>query len=381
MKNAFTTIVLVLIMLALIAGIVIFGIAIYSDLNGTDLTQVAYNIKKIDTEEPSEKENKEGNTKTVNMQSLIGKVSNNSKNNKSQNNTNYKYNEELNNKFFYNQLNDTQKLLYNGLYNNKENLKQGDYIINYGDAFSDILSEENGTDKLGADYQTVTEAFSHDNPDIFYIDLNKMYLNIETKTKLFKTTYNAYVGAANGDSYLLKDFKSTEEVELASNEIEGIANDVVASLKGNDYQNILYIHDYLVNNIEYDTTLKAIGSYNIYGALITKKCVCEGYAKAFKYIANRAGYECEILQGMATNSSGQTESHAWNCVKLNGIWYQIDTTWDDPIIIGNGKVSNKTKYNYFLKGTATFEKDHQIKYNFSEGGKKFSYPDMSIRDY
>ena len=96
---------------------------------------------------------------------------------------------------------------------------------------------------------------------------------------------------------------------------------------------ILFIHDYLINNIDYDSSYQAVGTYSIYGALIEKKCVCEGYAKAFKYLLNSVGYECELLQGTATNSSGQTENHAWNAVKLNGIWYEIDTTWDDPIII------------------------------------------------
>ena len=48
---------------------------------------------------------------------------------------------------------------------------------------SDILSEEGGADKLGDDYQAAIEAFTHDNVDIFYLDVNKMYLNIETTTK------------------------------------------------------------------------------------------------------------------------------------------------------------------------------------------------------
>ena len=88
------------------------------------------------------------------------------------------------------------------------------------------------------------------------------------------------------------------------------------------------------------------------------------------------------MQGTATNSSGQTESHAWNCVEINGIWYEIDTTWDDPIIVGgSGRVSNDIKYRYFLKGTDTFEKDHVLSYQFSDGGKIFSYPTISREDY
>ena len=142
------------------------------------------------------------------------------------------------------------------------------------------------------------------------------------------------------------------------------------------------IHDYLIDNIEYDSSYQAIGSYNIYGALIGRRCVCEGYSKSLKYLANEAGIKCEIMQGTATNSTGQTESHAWNCAKIDGIWYEIDPTWDDPIIIGDGyKTSNIYKYKYFLKGTNSFEKDHTLAYQFSENGKSFEYPIISKRDY
>ena len=143
----------------------------------------------------------------------------------------------------------------------------------------------------------------------------------------------------------------------------------------------MQIHDFIVENVDYDSTYQATGTYGIYGALIGKKCVCEGYAKTLKYLANAAGIKCEIMQGTATNSSGQTESHAWNCVKINGIWYEIDATWDDPIIVGTGYKANTYKYKYFLKGKNTFEKDHILSYQFSENGKSFEYPIISTRDY
>lgn len=60
------------------------------------------------------------------------------------------------------------------------------------------------------------------------------------------------------------------------------------------------------------------------------------------------------MSGTATNSQGETENHAWNYVQLNGIWYAVDCTWDDPIIIGNGKINESIKYQYFLKGSKEF---------------------------
>ena len=53
----------------------------------------------------------------------------------------------------------------------------------------------------------------------------------------------------------------------------------------------------------------------------------------------------------------------------------------DPIIIGNGKITNDIKYKYFLRGTKTFNRDHKLSYQFSEGGKEFTYPEINEKDY
>ena len=43
--------------------------------------------------------------------------------------------------------------------------------------------------------------------------------------------------------------------------------------------------------------------------------------------------------------------------------------------------TNKIRYKYFLKGLNTFNKDHTLSYQFSEGGKVFTYPNLSQKDY
>ena len=284
-------------------------------------------------------------------------------------------------KFYYEQLSDTQKNLYNGLQSNKEKLTKGTYVIEYGEKFSKLLETESGIERLQADYQTAVEAFTHDNPDLFFLDVSKMYLNIETTKKLWSVKYNVYIGPSEGKKYTDDRFTSEQEILDAKYQIESIKNQIVNSLGTDTYKNIKKIHDSLINNIEYDQKYTSKSTYTIYGALIERKCVCDGYARAFKYIANAAGIECELIQGTATNSSGKTENHAWNAVKLNGKWYYIDVTWDDPIIVGKGIVLNKYYYQYFLKGKKAFEGNHTINGVFSDGGKEFKYPDISNTDY
>ena len=374
MKKFFFKFITLIVLIILIALIGLAGLFIYEEFFEESSEPLTYKVDKIFTEEPDQEINIETEQIKTNISELVPIAT------KTDNNTNTLENESS--IFFYNQLNNNQKIIYDGLKQNKQYLKQGNYVISYGDVFKELLSQENGADILGDDYQAAIEAFTHDYVDLFYLDVNKMYLNIETSTKLWKTTYNVYISAAKDSNYLSEDFQSTGQIEKAIMEIDQQKNNIMNNLQGTDYQNIIYIHDYLVNNIEYDSTYEKKGSYSIYGALVEKQCVCEGYAKAFKYLANSAGYECELMQGMATNSSGESENHAWNCIKINDNWYEVDVTWDDPIIIGgNGKVGNDIKYRYFLKGRNSIRKDHVLEYQFSENGKQFYYPQISAVDY
>lgn len=68
-------------------------------------------------------------------------------------------------------------------------------------------------------------------------------------------------------------------------------------------------------------------------------------------------------------------------MQLEGKWYAVDCTWDDPIIIGNGKLTDKSKYRYFLKGSNTMNTDHFANGQFTTNGKEFKYPDLSNEDY
>ena len=284
-------------------------------------------------------------------------------------------------KYFYNQLDEYSKIIYNAMESNKENMKTGTYEINLGTEFSSLLSESNGEKLLGDYYQSAIEAYTYDNPDVFYIDFSKLYLNIETTTRGNKKTYKVFINAGNQTNYLTEEFSSKERIDAGLNEIENIKAYFVKNKKSDTYQNIKLAHDYLVESIEYDQTISQPNIYDIYGAFINKKSVCEGYAKAFKYLMDSMNIPCVTVSGKATNSEGDSESHAWNYVQINNAWYAIDCTWDDPILVGSGYLSNSLKYKYFLKGENEFNNSHIPDGQFTEGGKIFTFPSLSISDY
>ena len=371
-ENGFIIFLLVLIVIALAGIIMLFGYVMYNEFAGNgdvDFGNLQLIYPKIENQES---DNRINNTKATTDTKINGSTVGTQVLNKN----------EYQNKYLYSQLGENGKIIYEKLYENKENLKTGTYTIQFGNAFYDILSQENGSDKLQEEYQTAIEAFTYDNPDVFYIDVTKMYINIETIQKIFSTKYNVYINSAKDPTYLLDGFTSKEQIDQCESQVIAVKNQILNQIAGkNDIEKMRYIHDYLVDTIEYDQKFVEKNIYNIYGALVSKTCVCEGYAKASQYLLNEAGLENIIITGTATNSDGKTENHAWNYVNIDEKWYAIDTTWDDPIIVGGGKLTNTIRYRYFLKGSSTMNKNHFISTKFTSGGQDFEFPKLSITDY
>ena len=83
--------------------------------------------------------------------------------------------------------------------------------------------------------------------------------------------------------------------------------------------------------------------------------VCDGYAYAFQKIMKHLHIPCRFVVGR----SGKI-GHGWNMVKLEGKWYHIDVTFDDPIV--NGSDANTIpRYKYFLKSTSVMRRTHTWK--------------------
>lgn len=346
-----------------------FGYVMYAEIKGEH--PITINFTGDGDLSISKGENINKNTTIIQAsESNFGGVNENNKTNTSRNHN------------LYDQLDENAKKLYDKLYENRENLKTGTYKIEYGNAFQNLLSSSDGEAKLKKEYQSAIEVLVYENPEIFYIDATSMFINIEKITKITGTKYNVYIDNGNKESYLSEGFNSKEDVDKYQAEIKKVKDSILSVLDGkSDYEKIKIVHDYLVDTIEYDSSVSLDNIYNIYGALVSKVCVCEGYAKAFQYLMDEAGIENTIVIGTGTNSKGKTENHAWNYVKLDGKWYGIDTTWDDPILIGSGVLISKSKYQYFLKGSKTMNQNHFISGKFTDAGQTFTFPELSVENY
>ena len=109
-----------------------------------------------------------------------------------------------------------------------------------------------------------------------------------------------------------------------------------------DVEIALWLHDWLTNHADYDTTYSEYGPD---GVLIKGTGVCESYTAAYGLLLDEFGIPNDQVVSEAMN-------HTWNLVKLDGAWYHVDVTWDDPV--GGGY---ENRY-YFGLGDAHMREDH-----------------------
>ena len=287
--------------------------------------------------------------------------------------------------FYYNQLSDYAKQIYISLYNNKEKLRDGLYTIDYDLQFNDLLNTENGYNDFKDSFDLAINALVFDDPELFFLNLKKMYMLVETYTYSVgnRKEYKVKIGANDGDAYLNSGFYDKASVDEAVEELRDIRWEIIqnAEMYSNTKDKIKYVHDYLVNNVSYDKTKNLPNVHNVYGALVQREAVCEGYAKAFKYILDGMDIPCLVACGVAENTDGEREDHAWNYVQLNGKWYAVDVTWDDPILIGGGELPDDVRYSYFLKGRSNFFSNHKEDGLIVGEKYPFKYPVLNLTDY
>lgn len=220
---------------------------------------------------------------------------------------------EFSDNFYYNNLNNKAKKYYSMIY---------DASLNDEDNFT-YYFKYNETDLYDA-----ILAFEKDYPLYSYWNVAS-----NTMIKLFKTSTTMKL---NDEYDLLK-----ENVD----NIENKAKQIVAEcLSDNQYQTILNVHDYLIDNISYNAD--ASNAHNLIGPLLDGECVCEGYAIAFKYLMDLLDYDCITVIGDIISSG---EHHAWNLIQIDNLWYAVDVTWDD------GDIGS---YVYFLADDEIIDFDH-----------------------
>lgn len=193
--------------------------------------------------------------------------------------------------------------------------------------------------ELAGKVQSAFDAFCYDKPEAFWVGTVKYSYGIS-----FSGSGGQYTGTIKSLTVTPQEKYAGAFQELGAfqNAVNAAAAQVQASLAGKSdrYYIAKAIHDYVCAAVEYGDNDSA---HTAAGVFLRKQAVCEGYAKAFRILAKRFGIDSPLIVGTAASSSG-TEAHMWNYVQMeDGVWYLVDTTWDDQ--------KGQTSYTYFLAGS------------------------------
>lgn len=171
-----------------------------------------------------------------------------------------------------------------------------DFLIPY--------SEENG--------QAICEFIWYEVPELFHIHGVSFHYELGLITDIIPT----YRCTPDEYAYM-----------LAASEMA--AREMIAGTENlSDEDKVLIIHDRLCDACEYDYDgNNGLVAFTMYGALVDGIAVCDGYAHAFLYMMRLLGMECSICASMEL-------AHAWNIVKVDGVRYHVDVTWDDFTLFG-----------------------------------------------
>jgi len=177
----------------------------------------------------------------------------------------------------------------------------------------------------------------YSNPKFFYFNYYSYSYNLSTKiiTKV----------------YLYYNYTKSEILNM-NTQYESAITSALSYVKSemSDAEKVTAIHDFLVLNAKYDyenflnDSIPRL-SYTSYGILVSGIGVCNGYALAFKDLMTRLNIEVLLVSSSSMN-------HAWNMVKLDGKWYHVDVTWDDPIYSSDNGWENN---DYDLEGRVNHE--------------------------
>lgn len=114
------------------------------------------------------------------------------------------------------------------------------------------------------------------------------------------------------------------------------------------YNKVKFVNDYIVKNTVYSENTSA-SPHSAYAVAIEGKGVCQGYALFAYKLLDALGVEVRYVTGEVASGG-----HAWNLVNVDGSWYHLDTTWNDPLPDRGQEV----RYDYFLISDAEIARDH-----------------------
>ncbi len=177
------------------------------------------------------------------------------------------------------------------------------------------------------------------NPSFFYVAASYSYKALGENIVSVSPSYTA-----SGDAL----DKMRKEYDTTVSEIVELIEPTWSEL-----EKILFIHDYIVKNFSYDPLYpnndKVV--YDSYNFLKGRVGVCQAYTLLTIELASCVGIE-------ATSVASNDMNHIWNAVKIDGAWYHLDVTHDDPLVSQNDRFDTVVYGNFLCSDEAIKKSGH-----------------------
>ena len=222
---------------------------------------------------------------------------------------------------------------------------------NYAEIYSAIEGFKGDVTVFGLSEEALGDAFKAvllDHPELFYIKGYTFSRHLENGT----VKYYSFSG-----KYEMSEEECIQKRELVDAQIGPLLSEI--ALCDNDYDKIMLIYEYIVDNTRY--VAGTDNEYNMLSCILDGKAVCQGYAKAFQYICNRAGIKCSLVEGTRKETG---ESHAFNIVLADGEYYYADPTWVDSSYTYGSDTPEEaapfTNFDYLLVNSEDILLEHTV---------------------
>lgn len=237
--------------------------------------------------------------------------------------------EEVETDFYYQQLNEKEKTAYRELLQGVRNMEET------------ITLDVGKEDDAGKIY----EALLYDRPELFWCN-GDSHMTVYSDYTEFSPTYScsAEQKEERQERILQAEVECREQIPETDSE----------------YEKIKAVFEYIVNTVEYDEN--ASDNQNIYSALVNHRSVCAGYSRSAQYLLKRLGIECIYVTGDVISANGEKGAHAWNIVKCDDSYYQMDVTFGDPLFLENENredlPEHMINYEYLCCTDEQIQRDH-----------------------
>lgn len=241
---------------------------------------------------------------------------------------------------------------------------------------SSIIVSDSTVSRLGDGYfWNIFAVMYYDHPEFFYLMNGGSKIHGYSTSSFGQTTY----------VYEMDPPEAEEAAQIAAFEsaTKAFMQDIDLTLSDEEIE--LQIHDKLIQTVSYDYDLFEKHSmvhelgHTAYGALVEgssgndNMAVCEGYSLAFEYLLHQANIPCACVSGAAIHEVPDeidNRGHAWNVVRIDEKWYEVDTTWDDRDLTDYEKMPHEVIEALKNDETLRFNDCH---YYFNKTTKEMEY--------